>query len=116
MSIKYWADTSAILHHSNQIQFDDKVLVSTITIQELEHIKTKDKESDATKADARRAVRAILDAKKFDTVIPDNKKIDKLIKKNTFLNDINDHRILCAAEIYGTENNVIVQFITCDAL
>ena len=115
MNIKYWADTSAILHHSNQL-LNEKVLVSTITIQELEHIKTKDKESDRVKAEARKAVRTILEAKKFDTVISNNRKINKLIRKYNFLDNINDHRILCAAEIYGAENNVTVQFITCDAL
>jgi hypothetical protein len=33
----------------------------------------------------------------------DNKKIDKLLKKYSYLSNINDHRILLAAEITAAE-------------
>jgi hypothetical protein len=36
-------------------------------------------------------------------VLSDNKKIDKMLKKYSFLSDIPDHRILCAAEIEAIE-------------
>ena len=35
--------------------------------------------------------------------MPDNKKIAKMIKKYSFLNDINDHYILCAAELLAID-------------
>jgi hypothetical protein len=46
----------------------------------------------------------------------DNKKIDKLLKKYSYLSDIPDHRILCAAELYAIEHNTNVIFLTSDAL
>ena len=46
----------------------------------------------------------------------DNHKIDKMLKKYSFLNDINDHRILCAAELYALEHNHDIIFLTSDAL
>jgi hypothetical protein len=91
------------------------IAISTITIQELEHIKNNDKD-DKIKYKAREAVRSILTTGKFETVMTDNKKIDKMLKKYSFLSDIPDHRILCAAEIYAIEHNIEVIFMTSDAL
>jgi len=42
-----------------------------------------------------------MNSNNFDVIIADNKAVDKMLKKYTFLSDINDHRILCAAEIYA---------------
>ena len=53
---------------------------------------------------------------KLDVVTPDNKKINKLLKKYSFLSDINDHRILLAAELMGIEHDCNVIFLTNDAL
>lgn len=115
MGVKYWADTSAILH--NQDIFKDKeILLSALTLQELEHIKTKDKESDNIKYNARKAVKKIIEGKNLEVVIPDNKKIDKLLKKYSFLDNINDHRIICAAELYAMNSSDKIIFLTCDAL
>lgn len=46
----------------------------------------------------------------------DNHKIDKMLKKYPFLSNINDHRILCAAEIYANEVGRDIIFLTSDAL
>jgi len=48
-------------------------------------------------------------------ITSNNHKIDKMLKKYNFLSDINDHRILCAAELYAEENGEDVIFMTCDA-
>lgn len=115
MNIRHWADTSALLHQAGLIDPKVDIAISTITIQELEHIKSNDKD-DKIKYKAREAVRSILTTGKFETVMTDNKKIDKMLKKYSFLSDIPDHRILCAAEIYAIEHDIEIIFLTSDAL
>lgn len=113
MNITHWADTSAILHWKN-LQECDKVGISPITVSELEHIKTS-KEDDKIKFTAREAIRAILNTSHFETILVDNHKIDKMLKKYEFLSDINDHRILCAAELTAIQQGQEIIFLTCDA-
>ena len=115
MNIRHWADTSALLHQVGLIDPKVDIAISTITIQELEHIKSNDKD-DKIKYKAREAVRSILTTGKFETVMTDNKKIDKMLKKYSFLSNIPDHRILCAAEIYAIEHDIEIIFLTSDAL
>lgn len=115
MNIKHWADTSALLHQSGLINPQVDIAISTITVQELEHIKSNEKD-DKIKYKAREAVRSILTTGKFDVILTDNNKIDKMLKKYPFLSNIPDHRILCAAELYAIEQGHDVIFITSDAL
>ena len=115
MSIKHWADTSALLHQP-LMDTQVKIAVSSITLQELEHIKNGEKESKQTKFKAREAVRTILTSDKFDVILTDNRKIDKMLKKYPFLSNINDHRIICAAELYALEQGHDIIFLTSDAL
>ena len=44
MEIKHWADTSALLHQP-LMESKVKIAISSITLQELEHIKNSDKEN-----------------------------------------------------------------------
>jgi hypothetical protein len=39
-----------------------------------------------------------------------------MLKKYPFLSNINDHRIICAAEIYAQETDQDIIFLTSDAL
>lgn len=112
--ITRWADTSALLHQDGLINPQADLTISTITIKELEHIKNGN--DDKVKFKAREAVRSILTSSKFNVVLSDNKKIDKMLKKYSFLSDIPDHRILCAAEIEAIEQNKNIIFLTSDAL
>ena len=112
--ITRWADTSALLHQDGLINPQADLTISTITIKELEHIKNGN--DDKIKFKAREAVRSILTSNKFNVVLSDNKKIDKMLKKYSFLSDIPDHRILCAAEIEAIEQNKNIIFLTSDAL
>lgn len=109
--ITHWADTSAILH---QNLGEAHVAISPLTLSELEHIKTNEKDPDI-KYKAREAVRKIISTDQFSVIITDNKKIDKLLKKYTFLSDINDHRILLAAELAAIEQGKDIVFLTSDA-
>lgn len=112
--IKYWADTSALLHQKDFIN-SEELAISTITLQELEHIKTTS-ENEQIKFQARELVRTILSASKVRIVASNNHKIDKLLKRYPFLNNINDHRIICSAELCATEQHSEITFITNDAL
>lgn len=112
--IKYWADTSALLHQKDFIN-SEELAISTITLQELEHIKTTS-ENEQIKFQARELVRTILSASKVRIVASNNHKIDKLLKRYPFLNNINDHRIICSAELCAAEQHTEIIFITNDAL
>lgn len=112
--IMYFADTSALLGQT--VNLDTDVLISPITVQELENIKTSNSHSEEIKARARAATRAILHNGNIHIVSVDNKKIDNNLKHYSFLQNINDHRILLAAELYAKEQNQKITFVTNDAL
>ena len=112
--VKYWADTSALLHQKNDINSQEWA-ISTVTLQELEHIK-ECSEDEQTRFKAREAVRQILSSTELNIIASNNHRVDKLIKKYPFLSNINDHRILCAAEIYAMEQHEDIIFITNDSL
>ena len=116
MSITRWADTSALLHQNGLLDPQADIAISTITLKELENIKSHSNENNTIKYKAREAVRSILTSNKFNIILSDNYKIDKMIKKYHFLNDIPDHRILCAAELQAIEQGKTILFLTSDAL
>ena len=115
MNIRHWADTSALLHQEGLTNPQVDIAISAITVQELEHIKTAERD-DKIKYKAREAVRSILTTNKFDVILTDNQKIDKLLKKYPFMSNIPDHRIICAAELYAIEQGHDIIFLTSDAL
>ena len=115
MNIRHWADTSALLHQEGLTNPQVDIAISAITVQELEHIKTAERD-DKIKYKAREAVRSILTTNKFDVILTDNQKIDKLLKKYPFMSNIPDHRIICAAELYAIEQGHDIVFLTSDAL
>ena len=114
MEIKHWADTSALLHQS-LMNTQVKIAISPITLQELEQIKSNS-DNDQLRYTAREAVRTILTTNQFEVVMANNHKVDKMLKKYSHLSNINDHRILCEAELYAMENNIQLIFLTSDAL
>lgn len=109
--IKHFADTSYILHGAAE----GHIAISPLTLCELEHIKGNEHESPEIKFRAREAIRTIMESSKYEVVLDDNKKIDRLLKKYNFLSNINDHRIILAAEIFAQEKNMDITFLTCDA-
>lgn len=111
-----WCDTSALLHQPGLLNPQQELLISSLTISELEHIKTSSNYTDKVKFQAREAVRKILTDNNFEVVKTDQRKIDKILKSYPFLSDINDHRIICEAELYGKEHGKSIMFMTSDAL
>lgn len=114
--IERWCDTSALLHQTGLLEPQKELAVSPLTVAELEHIKTSDNYSKEMKFLAREAVRQIMTEHNFEVVMSNNKDVDKILKKYPFLSNINDHRILCEAELYGREHNKTIMFLTSDAL
>jgi predicted nucleic acid-binding protein len=95
--IKHFADTSALLHQKDLLNPKTNIAISPLTISELEYIKEHEEDKNIRYL-AREVVRSIMTDTKFNVIIPDNKVIDRLLKKYSFLSNINDHRILLAAE------------------
>ena len=113
--VTHFADTSAILHQDGLINPSIDLAISPLTVSELEKIKDYD-DNEKIRYKAREAVRSIMANNRINVIMPNNKKIDKLLNKYTFLSNINDHRILCAAELLAIEQDKNVIFITSDAL
>lgn len=110
----HFADTSALL--DQKFNLDTDILISPITVQELENIKTSSTHNEEIRAKARQATRSILTNGNIHIISVDNKKIDRLLKKYSFLQNINDHRILLAAELYAKEQGTSITFLTNDSL
>lgn len=111
-----WCDTSALLHQPGLLDPQAELAISPLTINELEHIKSSTNYTDKVKYQAREAVRHILTDCNFEVVKTNQKKVDKLLKSYPFLSNINDHRILCEAELYGREHGKTIMFLTSDSL
>ena len=107
-------DTSAILSKNALKEFKN-IYISPISLTELENIKTSYNKSEELKYLARSAVRDIIDSIDILTTrFLSQRKVDKLLKKYDFLRDINDHRMLCEAELLAQETGEKVQFVTAD--
>lgn len=108
----YFLDTSAVLH-SNIHDYAGEVHISPITLMELENIKNSNKDENI-KYLARKAVRDIIDSRYYICNTIDQKKVDKKLKQHKFLSNINDHRILCEAELLAEQMQQSVYFVTAD--
>ena len=111
--VERWADTSALLEQSD---FVEPIAISPLTLSELEHIKNNDKVSEKLKYNARRAIRAIIANQNIEVIPANNHCVDKLLSKYKFLSNINDHRIICEAELIAQRQDMDITFCTCDAL
>lgn len=107
--ITQFLDTSAVLHGA----LSASSYISPITLVELENIKTGDR-PERIKYLARQAVRDILSSQTIYCEKVNQKKVDKLLKKYNFLSNINDHRIICEAELLGQKLREKINFVTSD--
>ena len=105
-------DTSAILNGALSIIRD--CTISSLSLIELENIKDKKEKSEDVKLNAREAIRTLLTSN-VKTVNFTEKELNKQLHKYNFLFDINDHKILSAADLLGkTNKNTRVFFYTSD--
>ena len=104
-------DTSAIL--DGALNRTVKPVISPLVLTELEGLKHSTTPEVAYKA--RKAIKEILEAlKSIEIPMIDQKKVDKLIKTYNFLTNINDHRLLCEAELFARNMSEPLEFVTSD--
>jgi predicted ribonuclease YlaK len=114
--IKFYDTSSLLLKAENLFEKKEKFAISSITLEELEHIKTSSNKDADIKYTARKLVR-LLDSHigEYDIEIYSEKMDKPLIKANIFIN--NDAKILACALNYFNRlkiNNDKSVFVTND--
>ena len=110
--VYHFLDTSAVLNGA--LTKYNTCYISPLVLTELEHIKAAVNKDETVKYQARDAVRQIIESEHIYYTIYPQKKIEKLLKKYNYLSNINDHYMICEAEILGQDINAEVYFITSD--
>lgn len=93
---KYFLDTNALLNHVNELDVFEKFYISSITLEELENIKTSSKKDEKIKYDARQVVRYLKRNQDKFVIIPVTKKQITIIEKKE-LKETNDNLIIASA-------------------
>ena len=111
--IKFYDTSSLLLKANNLFEDEEKFVISSITLEELENIKTSSNKDPDIKYSARKLTH-LLDEHigEYDVEIY-NAELDKpILKAGIFMN--NDAKILACAVNYKTKNKTDVEFITND--
>lgn len=91
-------DTSYLLKFSSTLEQEGFMYISSITLQELEELKTSNKKTPEVRQQARRAINFLLKNLCCYKVIPyDSKKMSKYVKEYPSYIDSNDGKILACA-------------------
>ena len=94
----YFYDTSSLLELSNELKTKNHLYISSITLQELEEIKTSYKKTPEVRQQARQVISFLAkNPTKYTTIIYNEKTMPKYIKKFPGYIDINDGKILACA-------------------
>jgi len=103
-------DTSALLGGAT---IDENAYISSIVLDEIEHIKTSAVKDEEIKFAARALVRKLMKANNFKHEIFSQEALEKVMKKYRFLERKNDSLLICEAILLTKKYHVI--FITQDA-
>lgn len=104
----YFYDTNALLTLGEKILENEKFFISSVSLQELENIKTNRNKTDDIKYQARQAVRILTDhSEKYEVITYTPGLLDKAIVEDTPDNKI----CACAAWLSKTEK---IRFVTSD--
>ena len=106
--IKFY-DTNILLHSCNEIE--GKIFLSSVTLQELEHIKTSKNKDEDVRFEARKMTRFLRENEDSYKCIVVEKKHYKLLEKMNLPVD-NDNLIIACAKLL--EKNYEVEFVTDD--
>ena len=109
----YFLDTSALLNGALKQYPKPQVWISPLSIQELENIKNSNR-SDEIKYLARQTVRDIITSYDYNIYYANMQKVEKFIRKNSYLENTIDHKLLSSAAILAKEQQRPVQFVTSD--
>ena len=109
----YFYDTSALLSGAIKEVFDS-TYISSIVLDELEHIKTASSKDENVKYKARKLVRFLMDWEdEWKNEIFPQKEIDKVMRRYRFLENKNDSYLIAEALLLSKKYDVV--FITQDA-
>jgi predicted ribonuclease YlaK len=101
-------DTSSLLKELNEA-FKESFFISSITLKELENIKTSAHKDSDIKYKARKLIHLINNYENKVTVIHYNKNWDNEINESNLLTDNNDSRIILSALYVAKDNNIVFQ-------
>ena len=90
-------DTSALLNSDSTIFTKDKFFISSITLKELETIKTSSSKDPELKYKSRKLLEQLVQKKQSYEIVMYQKKWDKQIEESPILIDNNDSRIIVSA-------------------
>ncbi len=110
---KYFLDTNALLNYADKLKNLDNIYISSISLEELENIKTSNRKDEEIKFLARRVVRILSENQDKLNVIPLQDNHYSIIE-SVNLKPTNDNLIIASAVKENTYNEVI--FITDDLL
>lgn len=109
----YFYDTSALLSGAYK-EIDSNSYISSIVLDEVEHIKTSSSKDNDVKYKARKLVRFLMDNNgEWKHEIFQQRAIDKVMKKYSFLANKNDSYLIAEALLLTKKYHVV--FITQDA-
>ena len=103
-------DTSALLGGA---VLEENAYISSIVLDELEHIKTSSQKDESVKFAARALVRKLMRSNDFIHEIFRQEDLERVMKKHRFLERKNDSLLICEAILLTKKYHVI--FITQDA-
>lgn len=103
-------DTSALLGGA---QIAENTYISSIVLDEVEHIKTSSHKDDAVKYKARSLVRKLMKNPNWRHEIFPQEELEKVMRKHRFLERKNDSLLICEAVLLSKKHDVT--FVTQDA-
>ena len=103
-------DTNAILKFQDKI-FEEIFFISSVTLQELEHIKVSRNKDDQVKYEARKALHLLDDnSDKYDVIVYDNAIENYILEKNMEITP--DTKIISSCAFINAMKDVV--FVTDD--
>jgi hypothetical protein len=108
--IIYFYDTSALLGGA---PIEENTYISSIVLDELEHIKTSAQKDESVKFQARALVRRLMKEQNFKHEVFSQEALEKIMKNHRFLERKNDSLLICEAVLLSKKYDVV--FVTQDA-
>lgn len=110
--IKFF-DTNVLLHNMEEVEAEEYFMLSTMTLKELENIKTSSRKDDDVKFQARRATRWLKENGDKFYCVPVTQDLFAIIDKLN-LDMSNDNIIMACAKKIAESTDDNIQFITND--
>jgi hypothetical protein len=103
-------DTSSLLHLANKLDKEENIIISSITLEEIENIKTSSTKDEETKYRARQVLQYIRNTPDISFVIFKEPMLEPIIQAGFSVN--NDAKIIACA--LSLKDTIDFDFITSD--